>query len=305
MKTCQSTASSVAGYPESRRKEPYYHASPSEPSSCMSSAGDLGSASTLQSCHQNWTEAIASIAKDVPGGVVLRRGGVTIVHSGLSITAFNCAFVLDPPRTLTGVEKEIAGALARHPQPWCLISTEENRRAIGPIVEALRLQPRDVLPGMIWEPLPRPSHSAPQELEIRRVRDAEDLRIFGRTMMEGFDAPLALMAPWVAGILSKGSLRPTRRSLYLGLVKNRPVCTAIRFTTNRVAGIYGVSTIPEFRRRGFGAAITRRAVLDGGEEGCERSYLQSSKMGRSVYESLGYRTTEEYVLWLPEGPTKR
>lgn len=270
----------------------------------MSATGYTVLPALVRACHRNWVEAVGSIASDLPSGTVRRQAGTTIVQSGLAITAFNCAFVLDPVPTLNGTEEAVAGVLADQGQPWCLIATEENRAAIEPLASALGLQPTERMPGMIWRPLPEPPPSTPEELRIRRVSRPNDVREFGRTMMEGFDAPPHLMDLWAEAVVARGSAARGDRSLYLGFVRNRPVCTAVRFTTERIAGIYGVSTIPEFRRRGYGAAITRHAVFDGFEAGCALSYLQSSEMGRALYESLGYRSFEEYTLWLPEEPAR-
>jgi predicted acetyltransferase len=64
-----------------------------------------------------------------------------------------------------------------------------------------------------------------------------------------------------------------------------------------VAGIYFVSTLLEFRRRGFGEAMTWRGVLDGRATGCRLSYLRASRMGRPMYEKIGFRVVEEYRGW--------
>jgi predicted acetyltransferase len=64
--------------------------------------------------------------------------------------------------------------------------------------------------------------------------------------------------------------------------------------TGDVAGIYFVSTLAEFRRRGFGEAMTWRAIADARTTGCTLSYLQASRMGRHIYEGMGFRVFEEY-----------
>jgi N-acetylglutamate synthase len=245
-------------------------------------------------------EAIASLARAMPAGQVHQTGGVTLVRSGLAIRAFNCAFALNPPRTLDGVTERIEEILVRPGIPWLLVTTAETTDALEPIIRGLRLKSSGTLPGMLWEPLPLSVPPSPAGPEIRRVEGTNDVRTLSRTMMQGFEAPPGLMDPWAEAVITAGLPPSVKRGWYIGYVRDRPTCTAVRFSTRDIAGIYGVSTLPEFRRRGFGAAITYRAAIDGREEGCRESYLQSSPSGRPAYENIGYRFVEEYHLWAPE-----
>lgn len=247
--------------------------------------------------HRNWVEAISSVARVAPGGAVRRVGEVTVVRSGLGVTAFNCVFALEPPRALDGVAEEVEFQLGSGENPWCLITSAESTAGFEPLLRDLRLRRYEVLPGMVWDPLPVAALPPPAGLEIRRIENRRELRTFGRAMMEGFGARVDLMDPWADAAVAKDWSAGPSSGYYLGWSEGRPVATAVRYSTGAVAGIYGVSTVPDFRRRGWGAAITHRAAVDGGAEGCRVSFLQSSEMGRSVYERLGYRTMEEYVLW--------
>ena len=44
-----------------------------------------------------------------------------------------------------------------------------------------------------------------------------------------------------------------------------------------------------------------RAVLDGRAAGCTLGYLQASKMGRPIYEKMGFRVVGEYREWRKPG----
>ena len=87
---------------------------------------------------------------------------------------------------------------------------------------------------------------------------------------------------------------------YLGFVDGVPAATAMRFASHRIAGVFNVSTVPEYRGRGVGAALTWRAALDGRADGCLASALQASELGLSVYRRMGYREVMTYQIWLPE-----
>ncbi len=275
-------------------------APPASPAIAMKPGLEADVGSKRYGWHENWVEAISSLARPMPSGHIQKAGGVTVVRSGLPIRAFNCAFALEQPDSLEGAAELIEEILVRSGAPWLLATTTASCDALKPIIVAQRLKLSATMPGMAWEPLPNSIRPSPAALEIRPVGDADDARTFARTMMQGFEAPIGLLDPWAEAVAAQGLPEAVRRGWYIGFVRNQPTCTAVRFTTRSIAGIYGVSTLPEYRHRGFGAAITCRAVSDGRDAGCRESYLQSSSIGRPVYEGIGYRTVEEYQLWTPE-----
>jgi ribosomal protein S18 acetylase RimI-like enzyme len=59
----------------------------------------------------------------------------------------------------------------------------------------------------------------------------------------------------------------------------------------------GVATLPEARGLGIAAAVCARAIADAGERGIETTTLQASKLGRSIYERLGYRDVGGFEMW--------
>ena len=61
--------------------------------------------------------------------------------------------------------------------------------------------------------------------------------------------------------------------------------------------IWWVATHPEARGRGLASGLMRRALSDGRERGNDISTLQATKMGRPIYEALGYRTFGVCEMW--------
>ena len=76
---------------------------------------------------------------------------------------------------------------------------------------------------------------------------------------------------------------------YLGWLDDEAVATASIYLGAGVAGVYFVMTVPEARRRGIGAAITRAALQEARATGVQYGVLESSPAGRSVYAGLGFR----------------
>jgi GNAT superfamily N-acetyltransferase len=61
--------------------------------------------------------------------------------------------------------------------------------------------------------------------------------------------------------------------------------------------IWWVATVPEARGQGLAGGLMRRALADGRARGCEVSTLQATKLGRPVYERLGYRGFGTIEMW--------
>lgn len=83
-------------------------------------------------------------------------------------------------------------------------------------------------------------------------------------------------------------------SFYLGLYDDKPVATSMGYFHKNIAGIYIVSVLPDYRRKGIGTAITSRPVIDAVEKNCSIAVLEATKMGESVYKKIGFK---EYCLY--------
>ena len=137
----------------------------------------------------------------------------------------------------------------------------------------------------------------PPELAIEAVLDAKTLGGFQAVITHGFpedwtdEAAIELVAAGTAAVAVETGFRepnglPTR---WLGSVDGRPVATARLHTGAGVAGVYSVVTVVHARRRGYGEAMTRHALLDARASGLRIATLQSSPAGRGVYERIGFR----------------
>ena len=125
-------------------------------------------------------------------------------------------------------------------------------------------------------------------LEIRRVtNDAEldaYLDIVGQTLSPS--AAFTAMLADASRRIGFGLDAPEEH--FIGLLDGAPVAASSLVVAGGAAGIYNVGTLEPARRRGIGAAMTSAAIRRGAERGLELATLQSSTMGRAVYERLGF-----------------
>jgi len=76
---------------------------------------------------------------------------------------------------------------------------------------------------------------------------------------------------------------------YLGKYNEKPVSTLMLYLSSGVAGLHAVSTLPEYRGRGFGFCISRTALIEAFQLDYYIGVLQASSLGERVYRKLGFQ----------------
>jgi N-acetylglutamate synthase len=87
---------------------------------------------------------------------------------------------------------------------------------------------------------------------------------------------------------------------YAGEIEGEPVVTARAVTHLGATAVFAVATVPEHRSRGYGSAVTARAVLDGFAAGGQWAWLQAAPDATRMYERLGFRAVETGAIWVRE-----
>jgi ribosomal protein S18 acetylase RimI-like enzyme len=161
----------------------------------------------------------------------------------------------------------------------------ELREALWQVFED---EPALVLPSIPAAP------PLPAGLQVKLVEDSEGRRDLIRVMAAGFGAPTAdggtelspeafdSLAPSLACALDPDV------ALLVGYINNQPVSLAIFFRVGSIAGITGVATVPDYRRRGLGTALTWAALREGAARGCTRATLAALGASYDLYRKMGF-----------------
>ncbi|MEU4468936.1 GNAT family N-acetyltransferase [Streptomyces sp. NPDC024017] len=131
-------------------------------------------------------------------------------------------------------------------------------------------------------PIPEPVHP---ELTFVRVRDDELLRSYADINSRAYGFPLDDGRDGLAG----SSLWKNRVLAYLGLRDGIPVTCAATVEADGRLFVVLVATDPGWERRGYGEAVTRKALYEGGRAtGLTRATLHATAAGAPVYPRIGF-----------------
>jgi GNAT superfamily N-acetyltransferase len=236
----------------------------------------------------NYWESFSLLARAC-GGAVLEGDGVLGIRTGLPVPMLNQGFVTRPPAKPDAAVRELSAFFDEADVPFILRVREGVAPAAEQAMEAAGFPYRDTTPGMALFPI-GDAPELPDGLIIEPVRDANALARFQEAMAAGFGMPLGL----AKRLITPATLDVNGLESYLGIIDGRAVATSSLYFGDGTAGVYNVSTLPDYRRRGLGEALTWHAVVRGKDRGCSAAILQASAMGRPVYERMGFRTVAPY-----------
>jgi len=142
---------------------------------------------------------------------------------------------------------------------------------------------------------PASSGVARSRVRVERVSEPASLAEFESAHHLGFESP-GLGDLGRGGVYAEGLLRDPRMHVYVARAPSGEVAGgAMGFVDAGVVGVYSVSTRPEFRRQGYGEALTRAAIAGAATL---PAVLQPSDMARAMYERLGFREIGKVTNWI-------
>ncbi|MEU4173349.1 GNAT family N-acetyltransferase [Streptomyces sp. NPDC026665] len=246
----------------------------------------------VDSVVQAWFESLVTLTRALPAGLHQQgSSGASLVFTGAPMEALNGVVSTAAEANLAEI-KNLAGRAREVAEvPWGLQARGEPTRDLCVLAADLGLTASSQSPFMTRSlagdsaiPL------ATETLHVRRV-SGEEHELYAAVLAAGFEAPLEIFT----AISPPSALDAPAMTAYLGEVDGEPVATAFAVRVRDYVGVFNISTLPQFRRGGYGRAITAAVLRDARDAGASTAFLLSSDMGFRVYESLGFRTTTQWT----------
>ncbi|GAB2604868.1 hypothetical protein GCM10027168_42250 [Streptomyces capparidis] len=219
---------------------------------------------------------------------------------GIAVRWADCRFPFWNALTLTDVGAD-AGLLRRRlveaadimrakKQPGFLwlfedLLDDEARSTLETAVERAGLRHAFPGTGMAGDLLPVPDPVHP-DLTFVRVTTNEQLRAYADINSRAYGFPLEDGRDGLAG----SALWKSKVHAYLAMRGDLPVACAGTVAAEGRLFVVLVATDPEWQRRGYGEAVTRKALHEGARAtGLTRATLHATVAGAPVYPRIGFK----------------
>lgn len=147
-----------------------------------------------------------------------------------------------------------------------------------------------------------PSFRLPEQVEITEVHSLQDQIDWLEVHMLGFGEPEETRADFQQHLNHSLGESPSDWRHFLARWQGEPCAISTLLCAPRAAGIYHVTTLPAYRGRGLGRALTLAAMQTGREQGFATAVLFASPDGYPLYKKLGFETvvTADLYAWTGE-----
>ncbi|MBX3054466.1 MAG: hypothetical protein KF753_23540 [Caldilineaceae bacterium] len=128
------------------------------------------------------------------------------------------------------------------------------------------------------------------DFHVERVCSGEDFAVWAEINARGFGG--GDYSAFRAAYLRHGFGDDAQAIHFVGFAGDQPVTSSTLLIAGGSASAYNISTPIELRKQGFGSAITHATLLAARARGYGSSWIWSSRLGKSVYQKLGFVITD-------------
>jgi GNAT superfamily N-acetyltransferase len=231
--------------------------------------------------------------RHLPGHVIHETDGVVVCLTGLDDDEQNTALIEREPEDPAAALAEAEGVFGAHGRSFDLDLERDRHPNVDSALRAMGLEMVATRPAMALRVENAAPPKVPEGVEIVRLTEPGQLADLVEVEVGAFETDRAV----AEGLLAPSQLSLPNVRLYAAIADGRPVAQAVTNTQRGAVGVFGVATLPEYRRRGIGTAITAFAIDDVRAE-ADLAWLQSTEMGQPIYERMSFRSAAEWDVWV-------
>jgi GNAT superfamily N-acetyltransferase len=230
--------------------------------------------------------------RHLPGHVIHEADGVVVCLTGLEDDEQNTALIEREPEDAVAALEEAERVFREHGRTLGFDVERGRHPDVDAALRAMGLEIVATRPAMAMRVQNAEPAQVPDGVEMVRVTEPGRLADLVEVEIGAFETDRAV----AEGLLAPSQLPLPNVRLYAALAEGRAVAQAVTNTQLGAVGMFGVATLPEYRRRGIGTAITAFAIDDVRDE-ADIAWLQSTDVGRPLYERMGFRPVSDWDVW--------
>lgn len=144
------------------------------------------------------------------------------------------------------------------------------------------------------------------QLRISTVQDMPGLRAWWTASAQGFGTSQRAAQSWYDAFRRRGFGPKANVTNFIGHFDRKAVTTATLILAHGIAGIYDLSTVPDYREQGFASALVTHLLQQARERGYSHAGLQTGD-AEQLYQNLGFETgfQEEEFFWAADDPEEK